>query len=102
MAENAVRAEELATLAQKSGSQTIVGLQGRIAPAVLKLKSIVEGGSFGKVLSSSVNAYSPMGGGNSISEGLGYFFDKKVGGNAITIAFGHGELWYDCSCRLAC
>lgn len=93
LAENAIRAEELAAMAEQSGSQTIIGLQARIAPAILKLKSMLESGSLGQVLSSSVQASTPLGGGDSISEGLGYFLDRKVGGNPITIAFGHSECW---------
>lgn len=92
LAENVIRAEELASLAYQSGSQTIIGLQARVSPAVVKLKAILQGGSMGKVLSSSVQAFTPLGGRTSISQGLGYFFDKKIGGNPITIAFGHSKL----------
>ena len=89
LAENAERAGELADLARQTGSKTIIGLQGRVAPAVLKVRQILEAGDLGKVLSSSVHAYTPGGGRDTISEGLSYFLDKKVGGNPITIAFGH-------------
>ncbi|CZT14413.1 related to transcription co-repressor GAL80 [Ramularia collo-cygni] len=89
LAENAMRAEELSKLAKQSGSETIIGLQARVAPAVATLKNLLHGGELGKVLSSSVQAFTPMGNRSSISEGLGYFLDKKVGGNPITIAFGH-------------
>ncbi|CAK3791526.1 related to transcription co-repressor GAL80 [Lecanosticta acicola] len=89
LAENAIRAKELADLARKSGSQTIVGLQARVAPAILKLKDIIQSGKFGKVLSSNVHAHASYLNRDSMSEGLSYFLDKKVGGNPITIAFGH-------------
>lgn len=92
LAENAVRAEELATIAKQSGSQTIIGLQARVSPAIRKLKAVLETGSLGKVLSSSVQAFSPLGSRDSISEGLAYFYEKRVGGNPVTIAFGHSEL----------
>ena len=91
LAENVGRAEELAELARKTGSHTLVGLQARVAPSVLKVKEVLQSGAVGKVLSSDVQAYTPDGGGDSISEGLGYFFDKKVGGNPVTIAYGHSK-----------
>ena len=89
LAENVTRAAELAQAAQKSGSQTVIGLQARVAPAMLKVRELIDGGVIGKVVSSDVVAFTPGGGGTSISEGLGYFLDKKVGGNPVTIAFGH-------------
>ncbi|KAG6360375.1 hypothetical protein INS49_011433 [Diaporthe citri] len=47
-----VRSRELADLAAKKGIHTMVGLQGRLAPVVLKLKELLHGGSLGKMLSS--------------------------------------------------
>ncbi len=95
LAENVHRASELAELAQKSGSKTLVGLQARVAPASLKVKELIQSGAIGKVVSSDVQAYTSRGGGFSISEGLAYFLDKKVGGNPVTIAFGHSKWWSD-------
>lgn len=89
VAENTQRAKELADLAKEKNIPNIVGLQARMAPAVLKLKEIITSGQIGKVLSSSVSAYSPFSKRDSISEGLGYFLDKKVGGNPVIITFGH-------------
>ena len=89
LAENVGRARELADLAKTSGSQTLVGLQGRVAPSIVKVREVVRSGVIGKVLSSDVVAYTPFGGGNTISEGVAYFLDKKVGGNPVTIAFAH-------------
>ncbi|KAK4495050.1 hypothetical protein PRZ48_013377 [Zasmidium cellare] len=89
IAENTQRAKELAEQAKGKNVANIVGLQARVAPAVLKVKEIIESGEIAKVLSSSVQAYSPFSGRDSISEGLAYFLDKKVGGNPVIIAFGH-------------
>ncbi|KAK5136448.1 hypothetical protein LTR08_003093 [Meristemomyces frigidus] len=89
LAENAQRAAELAALAREKGGRTVVGLQTRVAPAIVKVKSLLESGVVGKVVSSEVTAATLYGGGDSISEGLAYFLDKKVGGNPVTIAFGH-------------
>ena len=89
LAENAGRALELAQLAEQSGSKTLVGLQGRVAPSILKVKDVIQSGQIGKVVGSDVQAFTPGGGGDTMSEGLAYFLDKKVGGNPVTIAFGH-------------
>lgn len=91
LAENVGRAEELASLAEESGSSTLVGLQGRLAPPILKVKDLLKTGIIGKVLSSDFQAFTPGGGGYSMSEGLAYFLDKKIGGNPVVIAFGHGK-----------
>lgn len=92
LAENVGRATKLADEAKQSGSKTLIGLQARVAPSVLKLKEVIEGGTIGKVVSSDVIAYTPGGGGDSISEGLAYFMDKKIGGNPVTIALGHSKI----------
>jgi predicted dehydrogenase len=92
LAENVKRATELRDLARQSGSRTVLGLQGRVAPSVGKVKELVEQGAIGKVLSSTLQANTIYGGGNSMSEGLAYFLDKKVGGNPVIIALGHSEL----------
>ncbi|KAK3653495.1 hypothetical protein LTR22_011169 [Elasticomyces elasticus] len=89
LAENMQRARELAELAQKKGVRTMVGLQGRVSPAVLKVKELLAAGTIGKVLSSEVKAASVFGNRDSISEGLAYFLDKKVGGSPVTIAIRH-------------
>ena len=91
LAENVARATELADLANETGSKTMIGLQARVAPSVLKVKELLNKGTIGNVLSSHVQAFTPGGGGSSMSEGLAYFLDKKVGGNPVTIAFGHSK-----------
>ncbi|KAK5118569.1 hypothetical protein LTR85_008034 [Meristemomyces frigidus] len=89
LAENVRRASELAHLAKDKHVRTVVGLQARVAPALVKVKELVKAGTIGQVLSSEVRITTPFGGGDDISEGLGYFLDKRVGGNPVTIAFGH-------------
>jgi predicted dehydrogenase len=94
LAEHVNRAGELAQIAKQKKNQTLVGLQGRVSPAVVKVKEILQSGQFGKVLSSSVQASTPWSSRDSISEGLAYFIDKKVGGNPVTITIGHRKLLY--------
>lgn len=80
---------ELAELAAEKGIRTMVGLQGRLAPVVLRMKGLVEEGSLGKVLSSEVMAFGGTIDRETIPSGLSYFTDRKVGGNIFMISFAH-------------
>ena len=89
LAHDAAHAVELADLARAKGSRTVVGLQGWFAPAVLRVRELVESGRIGKVLSSEVRAS-----GGSLDRSvyplfIKYFADAKIGGNPFTIGFGH-------------
>lgn len=86
------RSRELADLAARKDIHTMVGLQGRLAPVVLKLKELVHGGSLGKILSSEVRAHGGTVDRETIVEGLGYFAEKKIGGNIFMIGFAHSKL----------
>ncbi|GAB1740607.1 hypothetical protein NU219Hw_g5701t1 [Hortaea werneckii] len=89
LAANHQDAHELASLARSTGAKTIVGLQARVDPAIRKIRQLLEQQVIGKVLSSELTAYSPTSDRHEISDGLGYFLEKKVGGNPITIMLGH-------------
>ena len=91
LAQNLSYAEELRTLAQEKGCRTMVGLQGRESPVILKVKSLVEQGKIGKVLSSSVIAVGATNDRNTLPASLKYFTDKSVGGNVLTIYIGHSK-----------
>lgn len=79
--------------AKKSGSRVAVGVQARWAPPVAKIQQILAEGKVGKVLSSEVHSW---GGSQMESDVLGpgweYFADRKVGGNHVSILFGHCKL----------
>ncbi|EFY88449.1 hypothetical protein J3458_002308 [Metarhizium acridum] len=79
----------LAEEARRSGSTTLVGLQGRWAAPVLKLRELLDAGAIGKVLSVDVRAYGGTKDREMLPVGLKYFADRDVGGNPITIGFGH-------------
>jgi predicted dehydrogenase len=81
-------ARELLDAAKTGGGKTFVGLQGRQSPTVRKIKSLIEEGRIGKVLSSTWTGVAGNGGGEE-SVAVSYFTDRKVGGNPFTIAFGH-------------
>lgn len=82
-------AVELTKLAEEKGVKTIVGLQARASPLVVKIKSLIDEGKIGKVLSSTVvGIFSGLP--TSIwIEGAEYYLDLNSGGNALTIFFGH-------------
>lgn len=82
---------ELATLAAEKGSRTMVGLQGRLTPIVLRMKEIIQSETLGKVLSSEVRAHGGTIDRETVAEGLGYFAERKVGGNIFMIGFAHCE-----------
>lgn len=89
LGKNLTEAEELLRLSKESKIKlAVVGLQGRFAPSVTELKKIIKAGKIGKVLSSTWVGY---GGNLGPTEGeyMKYMLDKNVGGNLVTIHFGH-------------
>ncbi|KAF6792342.1 oxidoreductase family protein, partial [Colletotrichum sojae] len=80
--------EDLVAAASSAGN-SIVGLQGRVAPVVREVKKLLDSGRVGRVLGSDVEAYGSLLPRDKLPEGLAYFADRKVGGNPVTIAFAH-------------
>lgn len=91
LAQDIKHVRELAVAAEASGSHTIVGLQGRVAPVILKLRELLDQNRVGKVLSSEVRAAGGTMDRDLISSGISYFTRRPVGGNVFTIGFGHGK-----------
>jgi predicted dehydrogenase len=54
LARNVKEAEELVQLAKEKGVRTMVGLQARQNPSILKAKEIVASGKIGKVLGTTM------------------------------------------------
>jgi predicted dehydrogenase len=86
---NLQEAEEMAAIAEKSGSKTVVGLQGRLSPEVQKVRELLKQGRIGDVLSSTVTADCAGMGGPTEPPGVEYMTKREVGGNILTILFGH-------------
>ncbi|KAL2125839.1 hypothetical protein VTI74DRAFT_2537 [Chaetomium olivicolor] len=80
----------LLAAARQSGARALVGLQGRWAPPVLKIKELLAAGTIGRLLSSEVRACGGSRDRDVLPVGLKYFAQRAVGGNPITIGFGHG------------
>ncbi|PVH83417.1 putative oxidoreductase [Cadophora sp. DSE1049] len=90
LAATTVEAEELTKIADENGCKTIVGLQARASPLVLKIKDIVQSGKIGKILSSTVvgqiSSLKPFG---TWQEGAKYYADMDSGANGFYVSFGH-------------
>ncbi|KAK1999245.1 oxidoreductase family protein [Colletotrichum falcatum] len=82
-------AERMTQLAEASGLETIVGLQGRGDGLTVKLREIVESGEIGDLLSVTVAGALPYFPPSMWVEGGEYYADIKSGGNAFHIGFGH-------------
>jgi predicted dehydrogenase len=89
LGKNLAEAKELLRLKKENGVNTaVVGLQGRQATSVKKIKELIEGGRIGEVLSSSWQGQG-TGAGPTVTEGREYISDRTIGGNLVTIHFGH-------------
>ncbi|KAJ7069106.1 hypothetical protein C8F01DRAFT_1014937 [Mycena amicta] len=91
LAHNIDAVRELAGLAREMQVRTMVGVQGRVAPVVKKLKAVLEDGRIGRVVSVEVRAAGGLNDREVLPQGLEYFTKREVGGNVFTIGLGH--LW---------
>jgi len=89
LAQDMLHITDLVTLAREKSVKTVIGQQGRFAPVILKLQELIREGRIGKVLSSEVRASGGLNNRDVLPEGLKYFLDQAVGGNVLTIGFGH-------------
>lgn len=86
---NLAQAQQMLQMANENGCRTIVGLQGRVSPSVLKVKSVVDSGRLGEIHSVSYIGTTNVWQDNAAGERYSYFMDRKVGGNLLTIYGGH-------------
>ena len=86
---NLNEAEQLLAIAQANNVKIAqVGLQGRQAPTTKILKGMIEGHRVGKILSSTlVAAVGDLG--HKQGEQYTYLAQREVGGNLMSIHFGH-------------
>jgi predicted dehydrogenase len=89
LAQNVKLAGELVALLGEKGGRSVIGLQGRLAPPVVKIKELIESGRIGKVLSVEARAFGGTNDAVSLPKGLEYFTRREVGGNIYTILFAH-------------
>ncbi|KAH7231221.1 uncharacterized protein BKA55DRAFT_525411 [Fusarium redolens] len=91
LASNISQVRGLASLARMQNIKCVVGLQGPVTAPINGVRKLLEDGLIGKVLSSDMKSWGGTGNHNAVPESLRYFTQIAVGGNAITIGFGH--LW---------
>jgi predicted dehydrogenase len=89
LSSNAEQARELVVLAREKGVRTVVGLQGRREPSILKAKEIIESGRLGTVHSVNVQSAANIWQNGAVSAKYDYMIDRKAGGNLLTIYGGH-------------
>src|SRR5881227_2224258 len=80
-------ARAIAALAAEQEVLTVVGLQGRQAPAIGFIHELLSDGYVGEVLSTTMVGVSVAGG--SVVQPNAYMLDKANGANLLTIAVGH-------------
>jgi predicted dehydrogenase len=80
-------ARAMAALATDQGLRTVVGLQGRQAPAIEFVSGLVRDGYVGEVLSTTIVGLSIPG--DAVVKANAYMLDNINGANLLTIAVGH-------------
>ena len=84
---NTAEAVELEALARGKGVLTLIGLQARGSPALLRLRELVAEGYVGEMLSCSMTMFLP----GLLQRGMdrAWMADRSNGANTLTIATGH-------------
>lgn len=86
-------AEDLTKIAKETGSKTIMGLQARASPLVLKVKDLVQSGKIGKVLNSIViGQISTLGAFGTWPENATYYTNFDSGANGYYVSFAHCKI----------
>ncbi|ORY67476.1 oxidoreductase family protein [Pseudomassariella vexata] len=92
LAENYERGAELVQAQRQGASErfddSIIGLQWQFSPPVQTLRSLLETGRIGTVLNSSV-VFHGMCTKPEVPKVFATFFDRKIGGNSITVEYVH-------------
>ncbi len=84
---NLAQAEEMANLARSKGVQTMVGLQARGDPVLLRIQELVAEGYVGEILSCNMVMFLP----GLLQRGLerAWMADQAAGANTLSISTGH-------------
>ena len=84
---NTPEAEEMAQLARSQAAHTMVGLQGRCSPELLRVRELIEEGYVGEVLSCNMAQFGS--GVLSRTSDRTWQGDRALGATTLTIPFGH-------------
>lgn len=77
-------------LARERGVRHFVGLQGRSAPALVYLHHLINTGSIGNIISTTMIASCGFPWAGTANAGTAYALDAALGATMLTIPFGHG------------
>ena len=80
-------AREMAALAAEEAARTVVGLQGRQAPAIEFVEQLLRDGYVGEVVSTTMVGLSLAG--DAVVKANAHMLDNANGANLLTIAVGH-------------
>ena len=84
---NTAEAVELANLARAKGVRTLIGLQARGGPALLRLRELVAEGYVGEMLACNMTMFLP--GLTQRGADRAWMADRSKGANSLSIASGH-------------
>lgn len=85
LAGSTVEARELLALTQSSSRRTMIGLQGRVSPTILKIASLISSNALGAIHSVNIHAMSGVWQNDLTSVRYAHFLNRAVGGNLLTI-----------------
>jgi predicted dehydrogenase len=88
LARNLSEAEEMLALAKQKNVRTMVGLQARQSPTILKAREIVQSGKLGQILNTTMYGHGLIFG-PALGEDMAYALPLEAGANLLTIPFGH-------------
>ncbi|CAG7564408.1 unnamed protein product [Fusarium equiseti] len=86
LAQDAKHAKELVDAVRE---RNVVGLQGRFAPPVVKIRDLIREGRIGKIVSAELKAAGGTNDREILPTSLKYFTQRPIGGNTFTIGLGH-------------
>ena len=84
---NLAEAEKMANLAKSKGLKTMICLQARVDPVLLRLRELVQEGYVGEVLSCNMTMF--LGGLLQRGAGSAWTADRNKGATTLSIATGH-------------
>ena len=79
------QARELVSLARANNVRTVIGLQARVSPTLLKVQETIAAGRLGAIHSVNVHATSGVWQHDIASARYEHFLKREVGGNLLTI-----------------
>lgn len=86
---NVAEARDLSEIARQKGVRTVVGVQARASPVVVKVKELIASGKIGRVVSSTVVSTFGRLPTGKWPAGAEYYLDMNSGGNCFAIFFAH-------------